>query len=61
MSDTTDQKDQTNTEEYPMARPATQAVPPATYASVSAPSSTVTNTSTSTCKLTWHLTVLDGD
>lgn len=40
MSDTRDQKDQTNTEEYPMARPAT-------YASVSTPSSTVANTSTS--------------
>ena len=44
MSDTTDQ---TNKEEYPMARPATQSTPPATYASVSTPSSTVTNTSTS--------------
>jgi len=44
MSDTTDQKDK---EEYPMARPATQTTLPATYASVSTPSSTVANTSTS--------------
>ena len=47
MSDTTDQTDK---EEYPMARPATQAtqtMPPATYASVSTPSSTAVNTSTS--------------
>ena len=44
MSDTTYQTDK---EEYPMARPATQITQPATYASVSTPSSTVANTSTS--------------